>query len=184
VTIAEIPLSTYNATFNVSSLNTAAKTFQINGTAAIPARVPAATATVTNGTRRDLHHRDRHARQSRLRKRPGGDDLGASPGNYNGTFNITVINANSFKYTMTAAPGSTGNATGTIIATGTHHDRDRHRLARVPSTFSGTVSVNGRKRSGLQRLQGGPRSPAAQHHAIQLTRWALPAIGANTNALG
>jgi Tfp pilus tip-associated adhesin PilY1 len=103
------------ATLAISSVNTTSNTFQVNpsgnpgnvatGSSSISAIIPSTTARVTLGS-----HGFTSAQSVTIN--------GASPTNYNGTFSITVTDADHFTYTMASAPGATGNATGTITAAG------------------------------------------------------------------
>jgi Tfp pilus tip-associated adhesin PilY1 len=112
VTIAGNSTSGYNGSWTISNLNAAAKTFQINapnslaggsgGTASVTGTLNSTTARATLPS---------HGYAS-------GDQVtiaGAIPSQFNGTYGITVIDANTFTYTITPAAG---DASGTITASG------------------------------------------------------------------
>lgn len=105
-----------NVTLTINAVNAGANTFEISrtgnpgsaaaGNSGVPAVTPSTTAFATLGA---------HGYAT-------GDVLtitGASPIEYNvSNVSIFVTDADHFQYTMLSAPGSTGNATGTITASG------------------------------------------------------------------
>ncbi len=127
-------------TIDAGSVNTAAKTFTVTctgsaagsgGTASVNAIIPSTTARVTLGA---------HGFVS-------GQSVtitGATPTNYNvPNANITVTDSDNFTYTMTTAPGTTGNATGTITAAGNTTTATATTSAAHGFPASTTVNISG-----------------------------------------
>ena len=142
VTIAGNSVSAYNGNFTVSSVNTAAGTFQINssgnpgtgsgGTASVTTTINSTTAAATLTSHGYI----------------SGNSItiaGATPSTFNGTFGITVLNADTFTYTIGTA---SGNATGSITASGNTTTATAITAAAHGLAVGNTVNISGATPAG------------------------------------
>ena len=142
VTIAGNSVSAYNGNFTVSSVNTAARTFQINssgnpgtgngGTASVTTTINSTTAAATLTSHGYI----------------SGNSItiaGATPSTFNGTFGITVLNADTFTYTIGTA---SGNATGSITASGNTTTATAITAAAHGLAVGNTVNISGATPAG------------------------------------
>ena len=176
VTIAGNSVSAYNGTFTISNINAAARTFQINssgnpgtgtgGTGSVTVSVNSTTATSTL---------------------PGhGYSSGqavtiacATPSQFNGSFNITVIDTDHFTYTMGSsagaaaatggagctsitASGNTNTATATYTGTSMVGNTSAIISGANPSNYNGTFTIsNVTANSFTYTVAGAPGSNSA-----------------------
>ena len=164
-------------TLAISSVNTTSNTFQVNpagnpgnvgaGSSSISAIVPSTTARVTLGS---------HGYTS-------GQSVtinGATPTNYNGTFSITVTDADHFTYTMASAPTTTGNAAGTITAAGNTTIATATTSAAHPFLAGTTVTISGASIAAYNGPKTVLANPAPTGTTFSFSVGATP-IGPNTN---
>jgi len=115
VTIAGTSNGALNANWTISNINTAAKTFEINAPNSSSAST-GGSATVTSGTIGSTTATATLASHGYV----SGQSVtiaGASPAQFNGTYNITVLDTDHFTYTMSLA-GTTATGSPTITASG------------------------------------------------------------------
>ena len=180
VTITGNSVGTYNAIWDVSSLDTTAKTFEINVTGNV-ADSTGGSAAMTNGV----------ATSTTAVATLGGHGftsgqsvtISGSTAPYNGTFNVTVIDSSHFSYTMLSAPGSTGTASGPILATGNSTVATATTSGAHTFLAGTTVTIVGASDAAYNGPKTILASPAPTATTFSYSVGATP-IGPNTNTVG
>ena len=183
VSIAGTSNAALNANWTIASLNTAAKTFQINAPNNSAAST-GGTATVTFGIIASTTAQATLAGHGYV----SGQSVtitGATPLEYNGTFNITVPTVSGspdpdhFIYTMSATPSTSGNAVGTITASGNTTIATATHASATAFLSGTTVNISGASIAAYNGAKTVLASPAPTTTSFSYSVGAT-AIGPNT----